>query len=93
MVYCYFVTLKGKTSLPKDKGKNGRKGKNGKFEHPPQWCLCFGYGAENKICSIKETQAFCFILFRCPDEKISFKNKSEIVKCNTATAAEFTVIS
>ena len=38
-----------------------RKGKN--IFSDSQWCLCFGYGAENKICSIKETQAFCFILF------------------------------
>ena len=29
-----------------------------------KWCLRFGYGAENKICSIKETRAYCFILFR-----------------------------
>ena len=28
-----------------------------------KWCLRFGYGAENKICSIKETRAYCFILF------------------------------
>ena len=27
-----------------------------------KWCLRFGYGAENKICSIKETQAFLFYL-------------------------------
>ena len=27
-----------------------------------KWCLRFGYGAENKICSIKETQDFLFYL-------------------------------
>ena len=42
----------------------GRKKKRENIFSDSQWCLCFGYGAENKICSIKETQAFCFILFR-----------------------------
>ena len=47
----------------------GRKKKRENIFSDSQWCLCFGYGAENKICSIKETQAFCFILFKslfCP---------------------------
>ena len=34
------------------------------FVPDSKWCLRFGYGAENKICSIKETRAYCFILFR-----------------------------
>ena len=62
-----------------------------------KWCLRFGYGAENKICSIKETQAFLFYLVQKKrtkesrlskggDRKVGFFNKKKkaVETCNAS---------